>query len=268
MLRNTLFKTLRDYRRSFFWWSVGLVVTALYMALFYPTIRDQATALADYMKVLPEALMASFGITKGADMYSAEGYLSSYLFAFMVPMLFLILGIGFGASAIAGEEERGTLDLLLANPLPRWRVVLEKFGAFVIYAAALAFVFWLGLVGGAEMVAMPVSYGRMAAATVSSVLPALAFGSLALALGCATGSKGLSIGVSSAVGVAAYFLNSLASVVQDLEPYRKLSPLYYYNSTDPLKHGLSLGNSAVLVGLALVFLAIALYTFQRRDLAV
>ena len=91
MLRNVLLKTLRDYRRSFLWWGIGLVGLALYMAWFYPSIRDRADALAEYMKVLPEALLASMGITIGADLYSAEGYLSSYLFAFMVPMLFLII---------------------------------------------------------------------------------------------------------------------------------------------------------------------------------
>ena len=47
----------------------------------------------------------------------------------MVPLLLMIAAIGAGAGAIAGEEERGTLELLLANPLSRRRLVLEKTAA-------------------------------------------------------------------------------------------------------------------------------------------
>jgi len=46
----------------------------------------------------------------------------------MVPLLLLVFGIGFGTNAIAGDEEKGTLGFLLASPLPRWRVVVAKFG--------------------------------------------------------------------------------------------------------------------------------------------
>ena len=40
----------------------------------------------------------------------------------MVPLLLLIAAIGAGAGAIAGEEERGTLDLLLSLPVSRRRL--------------------------------------------------------------------------------------------------------------------------------------------------
>ena len=96
----------------------------------------------------------------------------------------------------------------------------------------------------------------------------LTFGALALALGCATGNRGLSIGVASALGVVAYFLNALVPLVEVLEPSRKLSPFYYYIGADPLTNGLNLGHVAVLIGLAVVLLAVAIITFNRRDLAV
>lgn len=45
----------------------------------------------------------------------------------VAPMLIIILGIALGSDAIAGEEERKTMDLLLSNPISRSRIVLEKF---------------------------------------------------------------------------------------------------------------------------------------------
>ena len=78
----------------------------------------------------------------------------------------------------------------------------------------------------------------------------------------------MSIGGASAIGVAAYFLNALAPLVDVLEPLTRLSPFYYYIGADPLTNGLNLLHAAVLTGLTLALLAVALVTFERRDLAV
>ena len=74
--------------------------------------------------------------------------------------------------------------------------------------------------------------------------------------------------MASALGMYAYLLNVIAPIIEWLEPFRKLSPFYYYIAADPLNNGLNLGHVAILTGLIAVFLAVALITFQRRDLAV
>ena len=53
-----------------------------------------------------------------------------------------------------------------------------------------------------------------------------------------------------------------------LEPLSKLSPFYYYIDGDPITNGLNFMHAAVLMGLTGVLLAVALITFERRDLAV
>ena len=55
----------------------------------------------------------------------------------MVPLLLLVAAIGAGARATAGEEERGTLDLLLANPLSRRRLIAEKVAALACEISVL-----------------------------------------------------------------------------------------------------------------------------------
>lgn len=267
MLSNVFLKTLRDQRRALLWWGLGLIGIALYLALFYPSIRN-LPELNKMLEAVPPALLKTL-VGNITDFTSPVGYLNSEWFFLIAPTLFLIITIGFGSSAIAGEEERGTADLLLSNPLPRWRVVVEKFAALVIYTAALAFVFgWLALAIGAVAVDMDISLGRMAEATLSVVLLGLTFGALALAIGCASGNRGSSMGAAGAIAVAAYFLNSLAPIVEVLEPYRKLSPFYYYIGADPLRNGLNPGHAVVLIGLTVALLVVALFAFERRDLAV
>lgn len=266
MLRNTLLKTLRDSRRAFFWWSLGLIAMAALEIAVYPTVRDNPE-LNRMIEDYPEALKAFLGFGGQLDYLSGAGYLGTELFSFMVPLLLLVAAVGAGARAIAGEEESGRLELLLANPISRRRLVGEKLGALVVELVVLGVVLWLSLIVGVQVVGMNVSAAHLGAATASAALLAIVFGALALLLGAATGRRAIAIGVSSAVAVAAYLVNSLASLVHFLEPARKASPFYHYAASDPLRHGLSVDHVAFLVVLALIFSALASIAFDRRDIA-
>jgi ABC-2 type transport system permease protein len=94
----------------------------------------------------------------------------------------------------------------------------------------------------------------------------LAFGTVALAVGCATGHRGLANGVTGALATVAYVLNVLAPAVDALEPLRPLSPFRWYLQPDPLVSGVTAVNVAVLVGITAVAFAAAWLTFERRDL--
>ena len=193
MLHNVFLKTLWDQRWSLPWWTIGLVALAVITLLFYPFVRD--TPLLDELtEWMPEVLLR----------------------AFVVPLVLLAYAIVEGTGAIAGEEERGTLDLLLSNPLTRRRVVVEKFAALMGTTLVLAI--------GVAIVEMEISLGRVAEANLSARFLGMTFGAWALALGSITGKRGLSIGVASVLGFAAYFLNALAPLVKSLEPLTKLSP--------------------------------------------
>lgn len=265
MLHSVLLKTLRDTRRALAWWSLGLCGLVSIMVAVYPSIRDNAS-LESLIKDYPEALKAFIAFGGTVDYGSAAGYLGSELFSFMVPLLFLVAAIGAGARAIAGEEERGTLDLLLANPLSRNRLVLEKLAALVVELAFLGAVLWLSLAIGTALTAMEIGLTNLAAATFAAALLALLFGVLAVLVGSATGRRGLALAVPAAAAVAAYLVNALAAIVGALEPVRPLSPFYHYAAGDPLRHGLTLDHTMALVIVTAVLAAIALPVFSRRDL--
>ena len=74
------------------------------------------------------------------DIASPAGYLNSQVYALMAPLVLLIFAIGAGAGAVAGEEERGTLDLLLAHPLRRRDYVVQRFLALAALVSALTVV--------------------------------------------------------------------------------------------------------------------------------
>jgi ABC-2 type transport system permease protein len=215
---------------------------------------------------MPKAMRSLFAAS-GADMSTPVGYVQVELLAFMGPLLLIIYCITAGSSAIAGEEDRHTLDLLLANPVSRTRVVAEKFGAMVAGAALLGAVTTLALIGEGSLAGMGLPAGRVTAAMVHMTLLGLVFGALALLIGAATGSPTLSRAIPAVLAVVAYVVNGLAPVVSWLEPAQKFSPFYQYSGHDPLRHGVSW--LAVLVAVATigVLAALAVAAFQRRDVA-
>ena len=90
----------------------------------------------------------------------------------------------------------------------------------------------------------------------------------ALAIGAATGRRGTALGVSSGVALVAFLIQTLAPIVDWLEPVHPLTPFYYYGENQPLVNGLHWGHAGVLVGLSALFVLIALFTFRRRDIRV
>jgi len=265
MLRSVLGKTLRDQRRGLLGWSAGLVVLALYVMLVYPSVRSNSSALKDVIDKLPAALRATIGAA--TDYTSPSGYLHTELYFFMLPLLLMFFSIGQGSRAIAGEEENGTLDLLLSLPLSRTRLVLEKLGAMAVAVAVVSMLFWCALLAGTRIAGMDIGVLRLLEATVSAALLALLFGAVALLVGCAIGRRGTAIAVASVLALATYLLNSLGTEVGVLQPYRKLSPFYWYIDNQPLLNGLDALHVVATLLVTTVAITAAVLALRRRDLA-
>ncbi|MGZ4268504.1 MAG: ABC transporter permease [Solirubrobacteraceae bacterium] len=258
-----LVKSLRDRRRSVIGWGVGIAALTALLFLYWPSIKGNPE-LDRFIQRLPEAVRA---ITGRGGYSTPAGYLNTELFSFMMPLLLLVVAIGMGARAIAGEEERGTLELLLSTPVSRRRVLLEKVAAGLLIMLALGAVLLAALLIGARASSMDISAGRLAAAAASAVALSLPFGALALALGCATGVRGAAIGPTVAVAVATYLLNTLGPLTSALRPYKSLSPFDWYGSEAALSSGPRWGYLALLAGTAAVLCALAAVLFDRRDIA-
>ena len=265
MLRSVGLKTLYDQWRGLAAWAVSLVLlVAMYVAI-WPSMRGQPS-MTEFLDQMPQAMRALFAAA-GADMSTPVGYIQVELMSFMGPMLLLIYAITAGASAIAGEEDRHTLDMLLANPVSRTRIVLEKLATMTVGTLALAAVLGVALVVEGALADMNLPPAKIAAAMVHMGLLALVFGALALAIGAVTGHAALSRGVPAVVAVLAYIVNGLAPVVSWMEPMQRYSPFFQYNGNDPLRNGLSWVAVAVAVLTVAALGAAAVAGFRRRDVA-
>ena len=264
-MRSVLTKTLWDQRRSLPAWAVGLsLLVAMYVAI-WPSVRDQPS-ISGFIEQMPKAMQALF-VMSGADMSTPVGYIQVELLAFMGPMLLLIYAVATGAAAVAGEEERRTLDLLLSSPISRGRIFVEKFAAMTIGIALLGAVTGVALVCEGRVADMVLPVGNVAATMVHLSLLALVYGTFAAALGTLTGRAVVSRAVPAVAAVLAYIVNGLGQIVSWLEPWQKISPLYQYAGHDPLRTGLSVPAILVSAGTVTLTVLVALWGFRRRDIS-
>jgi ABC-2 type transport system permease protein len=264
MLRNVFTKTLWDQRRGIVIWSLAIAAVGVMYAAFYPLMRNpEMEAVID---AYPPELLDALGFT---DITSPAGYLGGTTYGLLGPILMIIFAGMFGTRAIAGEEEAGRMDVLLAHPVGRGLVVVHRAAALLVavgLAALVLFVAMLAVSGPAEVT--EVGPANLGAASLQLGLLALFFGCLALALGAITGSRGVTWAVLALVVIVTYFANTLGPAVEWLAWTQNLSPFFYYSGGRPLSNGLQTTDALILAGAALVLVAVAVFAFRRRDIAV
>jgi ABC-2 type transport system permease protein len=258
-----LLESIRERRRSLLWWTLGLAATIALTIAFYPSIRGDP-ALSDYAKDLPESLRALFAGGE-FDLASPVGFLNSQVFALTAPLLLLIFAIGAGSGAVAGEEERGTLDFLLAHPLRRRDFVVQRFLGLAVLVGALAGVVLVTVAVCSWVVDLEIGFGRLLAASTSVGLLALLFGTLALAVGAVRPGRTRAIAVAAGLAVAAWLLDGLAQAVGVLDSLRPFSPYYQTLGQNPLRDGAPWTGWALLAVTTALLVACAAIGLERRD---
>ncbi|MFB8774647.1 ABC transporter permease subunit [Streptomyces broussonetiae] len=247
-------KSLSDSRRSLVGWVIGCAFMGMAYASAYPSQKNN-------LDNIPQNLRDSMNIDN-----SAAGYLNAAEFGLVLPLLLLIYAIAAGHRATAGDEEAGQLDLVLAHPVTRTQLMLQRFANLVTGAFVISFVVWLALLavrGNAELTS--ISPAQFLAQCLGLALLASTFGALAVALGAATGRRTVVLAGTAAVAVVTYALHTMAEPVgADWLAY--LSPFHYYIGGEPLRNGFQWTDYGVLVVLTAVCLAVGASRFNRRDI--
>ncbi len=262
MYRNVFLKGLRDQRRAWIGWSIGIALLVLLEAAIWPSIRDMS-AWKDLLAAYPEPMRKLFNLE---EFTTGTGFMNAELFSAMLPLLFIIYGVGRGARAVAGEEEAGTLDVLLVTPVSPARLLWQQAASVATGLAGLGVVLYVTVLAGSSVFDMGIGAGDLAGAMLAIVLLGVEFAWLALALGAATGRRALSIAVSAAIAVASYMLYAIGQIVESVQPWQPVSPFHQALSSGPLGGGLEPGY-LWMPAVAVLTLAAAQTVFDRRDIA-
>lgn len=235
------------------------VVLALFTVAALAISAGLQDTITDLTRGFPDALNAFIG----ADV--PGGYVVGEVFNLIAPFALVTYAVVTGAAAIAGEEATGTLDLLAAQPVTRRAVLADKASGLAIALAVCVALFGMSAAAAAAVFGIGVAATSVVATSVHLFLLAAAFGSVALAIGAATGKPSLAAGATGIVAAVSYVTNAMLPLA-GLHSWARLSPWYYYAGADPLRNGLSAQHVAVLAVLAAGALVAAGVAFERRDL--
>lgn len=259
-------QSLRTGRRTLAAWAMALAAMIALYAVIWPSIRGN-TSWRTLFDTLPQTYRALFTASGTIDLSTPAGYLGVELMGFLGPALFAVYAITAGSAAIAGEEDRGGLEITLSAPVSRTRVLAERSAALVIGVAALMAATAVALWFFSSLFGMHLGIGAISAAAAALAVFGLFCGAVALAIGAATGSAAVAKGAAALVTVASYLINALGQVTSSLRALRPISPYYLVLGNEPLAHGLRLLGVASVLAVAVALLICAAVAFARRDLS-
>ena len=251
---------LRLRRRAIVGYTVGIAAYVFVVVALYPAFKDE-TSLNNLSGGDP-TVAALFGVA--GSLTTPSGWMNANIYANFLPLVILVLTIGYGAACVAGQDEDGTLSLVVTLPQARRVILGQKLAALVLQALPVALATLLLVLVGRNF-DLTLGAGALVGTTLAVVLLGIDFGLLALLVGALTGSRGAALGVTSAVAAASYLVSSLAPVTHWIHPLRVASLFYWSVGDDPLVRGLSAGSAAVLTCVGVTLAVAAALAFDRLD---
>ena len=256
---------MRSRRNAIIGWGLGLSFFPVVYLGIYPAFAEEMKSFESIME-LP--IYQAMGMT----MASFEGFIASTV-TNIVPILLCIYAVISGVGTLAGEEEDGRLELIVALPIPRWQIATMKaiaigialFLILVIVSAASAFTL-MAIESQVETAVTPLDifFSLLAAWPV-----VMAVGMISLFLGAFCPTRRIAAMIAAVIVVIGYFGSNLAGMLTSLEKAQKLFLFYYYDATaDALVNGQQTSHMLLLLVVALISYGLAVYFFQKRNLTV
>jgi ABC-2 type transport system permease protein len=262
---NVYLKTLRDYRVAILGWGIGMGLLMYAVLVSYPSLVATAAARASLITLSKSftALAEPIGI-------GTPGGYATFKVGFTI-LLITLWPLLAGSRMLRGEEERGSLDVLLTTPESRVQVALQKLAA--MWTALLSMGLLISLITFAA--------GRSVSATftltdallfgLNLVLICGVFGNLALLLSQFTQERRTAAGITGGLLLLAIVLDMVHRVIPGTDWISKISPVYYFNLSKPLVptyaagYPINAGALLVLLVLAVVFAGAGVWLFVGRD---
>ena len=262
---------LRLYLQTLRWNRVRLaavVVAAVGWGMLIPVIYVQfAQAFKDLAEsgVFPKELL-NFG---SGSLFTLPGALTLGLQHPLAIAFVGIFAIGSTVSAVAGERESGTLEVLLSRPISR-RTLYVTLAAAV---ATLIAIVLLALLGGQligvliQGVTNELDLGLMPLVFLNGLMLWAAFGAFGLAASVSFDRHAPALGLTIAYLLVNYFLEILGSLWRDVAWSQQYSLFHHFNPGKILTGDADPVDFLILAVAIVIPVVYALVVFPRRDLA-
>lgn len=236
----------------------GILIPVIYTAFVEP-LRDALDR-----GLVPEQFV-EFG---SGDLLSLTGSITLGLQHPLFLALVGIFGVGLASTSIAGERQRGTLEVLLARPISRRSVYATLALALLVLLAIPIGATLGGMALGANIqgVGDELDPGLLPLVWLNGVLLWSAFAAFGLAASVTFSRSGPALGLTLAYTIGMYFLEVLGSLWADAEFLQEYSLFHHFQAKEILSGSADPFDFLLLAALVVVPVTYALIVFPRRDI--
>lgn len=255
-----LARSIRELSWMVAWFGLGLALYAASMVWIFPMFEGYIDTLSEGY---PEAFLEFFG---GGDLADPAGFLTLEYQSFAV-VIFIIYAVTATTGQLAGEEGRGTLEMVLAQPVSRARLIMEKAAACLLGAVLICLLICVGWLASVPFVDLHGQVGLLDVfgATFGALPVVACFGALGFLLGAIAPSRGIAAGILTGIVVLGYLAASLGQAIEPVSWMQYASPYYYSGTARWLTEGPIWWHQAALVVATAVCFALAVRAFTGRE---
>ncbi len=282
MITTLVRKLLRDVR-------LGLIIVALllgaFQCLWARVTRSVSLDLWSYLAALvpfeelqkkifegPGKIVQTLIGGETIDFRHLQDMLSIGYVHPLTQTILCVWAIGRAAGAVAGEIDRGTMELLLAQPITRSSVILAHLVVDALTIPVLCLSLWAGTCLGIWLVDLNADPLRFAPALLSVAALLFAVSGSTMWLSAAGRFHGRALGLAVLVTLLQFLVNLIGQLWDQAEPLRPFTVFYYYQPQQPILNPQwyrqvdAWLRLAVLAGVGTAGYVLAWWTFHRRDL--
>jgi len=255
-LRSLLARAIALEAPRALWWSLGL---GLFYFIFTIITRQIQLDLIDSFKgTTYEPIITALA---GGQSAAGNAFFLSLLIGF-IPVLITVMAVT-QVNGWERVEAEGQLDLVLATPQTRAKAILTRIGAATAGQALTLTVTFGAILLAAAIAGLTLDNGKLAQAT----LGALPWGLVVLSAGYLLATwirRSLLVTVLSLLLAISYGIGLASDAAGWPEWVKRLSIYLYYGN--PLITGLDWRAAGIILGLSVVFTALAVWGFAAKDI--
>jgi ABC-2 type transport system permease protein len=250
-------------------WKMLLIFAAvltLYVSMIISMFDPEKMALLDeYVKIMPE-FMAAVGMTAGAT--TLLGFMSSYLYGFILIVFPMVFAILYGNKLIAKYVDRGSITYLLAAPVKRRAVAFTQI--IVLVTGIFVLVLYVTLL---ELAVSKASFSeelyiwKLLLLNLGLLCLHLFIGGICFFCSCLFSDAKYSVGFGAGIPALAYIIQMLSNTGEQVEnaKYATFFTLFSPEGIIAGETGAIAGMIVLFIGAILLFSA-AIAVFSKKDL--
>lgn len=242
---------------AFVWMYVG----------FYNTIAKESDKLKESFEAFPQELFQAFDIDIDSYFSSFEGFVSGEYFSIIWPIVLIILIVAYASAAIAGEIEKGTIELLLAQPISRLKIFFAKYFSGLIIIISFILLSNFSVVPFALLHNVDYRIQHYLTISILGFLFAFAIYGVCMLISAISSSRGRPAAVTGGMLIIMYALNIFSAFQESIKKIKYASFFHYFDFQAALvDNQIDMLNVAIFLVVGIITTAIGAFIFVKRDI--